>query len=145
MFDGTYVTAMAIDEDGNSSELSQVRRPIVFVPDIGGTWLKDRTGANVWPPFELISDSDEAVMERLLRLEMNDRGEDIHGVRPHRVIETFLDKDFGNRGILQTSVRRPDSSAISIIPGPSRAGQVALSVRLAEEPLRDGRLTQEIH
>ncbi len=48
---GTYVTAAAIDTDGNTSELAQLMRPVIYVPGIGGSWLKNPNGDNIWIPI----------------------------------------------------------------------------------------------
>ncbi len=45
------VAATATDEQGNTSELAQVRRPVVFVPGVAGSTLADPTGRPLWLPY----------------------------------------------------------------------------------------------
>lgn len=89
----TELATTVTDNQGNTSELSQLRRPVIFLPGVAGSWLKDGQGNNVWPPIESIAESDEQWNERLLRLAMNEAGEDVSGVHPYRVLEYFYGED----------------------------------------------------
>ena len=89
----TELAATVTDNRGNTSELSQLRRPVIFLPGVAGSWLKDQQGGNIWPPMESIADSDEQWNERLLRLAMNEAGQDISGIQPYRVLEYFYGED----------------------------------------------------
>ncbi|MGA7304266.1 MAG: right-handed parallel beta-helix repeat-containing protein, partial [Rhodothermales bacterium] len=46
---GDLITASATDEDGNTSELSQLKRPVIIVPGVGGTWIRSG-GTDLWLP-----------------------------------------------------------------------------------------------
>ncbi len=65
---GAFVTAAAVDASGNSSELAQVRRPVIFAPGIGGSWIKDANNLALWIPVGL---PDGVANDRLSRLRMN--------------------------------------------------------------------------
>lgn len=89
----TELVISVIDKEGNSSELSQLRRPVIFLPSVAGSWLTDKKGENLWIPMESIQDNDEKWNERLSRLKMNNKGHDISGVRAERVLEEFYSAD----------------------------------------------------
>ncbi|NNE34406.1 MAG: hypothetical protein HKN13_04175, partial [Rhodothermales bacterium] len=48
--DGDQVTLTATDVQGSTSEFSQVRRPVIFVPGVAGSTLADKFGRQRWLP-----------------------------------------------------------------------------------------------
>jgi len=63
--EGDRIALSAVGPDGRTSELSQARRPVVFAPGIGGTWLRDAQGTDLWIPLALGTDAKNARMRRL--------------------------------------------------------------------------------
>ncbi len=47
---GDRVVAAAADENGNASEITQLKRPVIFAHGIGGAWLVANDGTEVWLP-----------------------------------------------------------------------------------------------
>ncbi|HUF09677.1 MAG TPA: hypothetical protein VMO47_10170, partial [Rhodothermales bacterium] len=84
---GTQVALSAIDAEGNTSELSQLRRPVIMLPGIGGTWLKALDGTRLWVPLTTLSDDEKN--ERLTRLGMDDLGASIEELDATEVLENF--------------------------------------------------------
>lgn len=68
---GDFIAVTATDSEGNTSELSQLRRPVIFLPGIGGTWLKSQDGTRNWLPLTVSSDEKN---ERMSRLAMSEDG-----------------------------------------------------------------------
>ncbi len=94
--DGTSVVVTAIDQEGNTSELSQVKRPIIAVPGIGGSWLETQEffddylwipGGPVPPPVFLRSSE---VNDRLARMAMNPSGTTKEDIEENGVIQSVL-------------------------------------------------------
>jgi hypothetical protein len=81
---GDTVAVTATDVDGNTSELSQLIRPVVFLPGIGGTWLEGSDGASLWLPGGI---SAVEVNDRLYRLRMDAQGNPVESVSTAGVIE----------------------------------------------------------
>ena len=69
---GVQVALTTTDSDGNTSELSQVRRPIVYLPGVGGSWIEAGNGDNLFLPA---ATTDAGVNRRLSRLAMNPDGQ----------------------------------------------------------------------
>ncbi len=68
---GARLTFGMVDAFGNASELAQVRRPVVYLPGVGGTWLSDPDGT---PLFISFGRPRWVVRNRLDRLAMNADG-----------------------------------------------------------------------
>lgn len=83
--DGSRVTALAVDSEGNTSELSQLMRPVIYVPGIGGSWLKGANGDNIWIPLGTGGSTD--ANDRLARMEMNPSGESIENLVVDGILE----------------------------------------------------------
>ncbi len=90
---GDHVSLHATDSAGNSSELTQLRRPLIFLPGIGGTWLRSAQAEDVWLP---IASGSDAKNERMVRLAMTPNGdasieplaadEVLEGLGPARIV-----------------------------------------------------------
>ncbi|MCK5148129.1 SBBP repeat-containing protein, partial [bacterium] len=68
---GTQITAMAIDSHGRSSEFSQLKRPVIFLPGVAGSFLEAENGDDLWLPWGWTS---SGFTERLERLSMKESG-----------------------------------------------------------------------
>lgn len=87
---GTRVTAAATDAQGNTSELAQLRRPVIFLPGVGGTWLvAENDDETLWIPTQL---TDEGANDALARMTLTDEGlpRPDDPVRTDGVIESIL-------------------------------------------------------
>ncbi|NND70638.1 MAG: T9SS type A sorting domain-containing protein [Rhodothermales bacterium] len=83
--EGVEVTALAIDDDGNTSELAQLKRPVIYLPGIGGSWLKAADGTNIWIPFGL--DGGIGANNRLVRMAMDSSGTSLEPLTVDGVLE----------------------------------------------------------
>ncbi len=82
---GDRIVLMAVSSDGRTSEMSQARRPVIFAPGIGGTWLQDSSDEYLWLPAALSSGGKN---ERLARLGMQPDGTtSIESVSANEVVE----------------------------------------------------------
>lgn len=98
----TEIAAAVIDNNGNTSELSQIKRPLIFLPGEAGSWLRNGEGRNLWPPFESLASTDKEWNDNLLRLSIDEAGNDIYGkVKPYRILENFLGNDLGYASFLK--------------------------------------------
>lgn len=82
---GDSVTVTAMDVDGNTSELAQLRRPVIFLPGIGGSWLTAADGTRLWIPITALTDAEKN--NRLFRMQMDENGEDIEALNVDGVLE----------------------------------------------------------
>jgi CSLREA domain-containing protein len=73
---GAKVSLVAIDPEGNTSEPTQLRRPVIVLPGIGGTWLRDQNATSLWLPMALTSDEKNARMRRLAMESNGDTGQE---------------------------------------------------------------------
>ncbi len=85
---GARVAATATDAEGNTSELSQLRRPVIFSPGIGGSWLEDAGGTPLWVPISALTDA--AKNDRLARLALHPNGTSVEPITVNGVIENAL-------------------------------------------------------
>lgn len=90
----SVVTATATDGAGNTSELAQLRRPVIFLPGVGGTWLvADTDDKTLWVPT--LFTNDEGANDALARMALTDeglpRGEE--PVRTQGLLESYLTRD----------------------------------------------------
>jgi hypothetical protein len=89
---GDQVVAAATDADGNTSEMSQLKRPIVFVHGIGGAWLEASDGTSLWLP----AGTHEAVQnDNLRRMSFNADGTSQEAVTATEMLESV----FGFRAV----------------------------------------------
>ncbi|MEZ4702605.1 MAG: T9SS type A sorting domain-containing protein [Rhodothermales bacterium] len=79
------VTASAVDVQGNSSELAQVRRPVIYAPGIGGSWLVGNDGFAIWIP---VTAENAVANDRLARMAMYPDGSSVENV----VLDGVLDQ-----------------------------------------------------
>jgi probable HAF family extracellular repeat protein len=86
------LTFVAIDSEGNTSELSQLKRPVIYAPGIGGSWLRGENGDRLWLPLAL---TDAEKNNRLERLTLNDSGQDIELLRVDGVLELLGFSGYG--------------------------------------------------
>ncbi|MEZ4702604.1 MAG: hypothetical protein R2834_19885 [Rhodothermales bacterium] len=91
---GADVTASASDAAGNSSELAQVRRPVIYLPGISGSWLSAADGTTLWFPRNVVS-SDEST-SRLARLTKNADGSDMEPIHIDGIVELGGYAAYGN-------------------------------------------------
>ncbi|WP_341481831.1 lipase/acyltransferase domain-containing protein [Rhodocaloribacter litoris] len=85
---GTEVSLVAVDPEGNTSEPTQLRRPVIFIPGIGGTWLR-MDGENYWlPPVWATSDEKNLRMGALAM--QNDGRTSLNPLVANEVIESVL-------------------------------------------------------
>ncbi|HLE56475.1 MAG TPA: hypothetical protein VJB15_05275, partial [Rhodothermia bacterium] len=83
--EGDLVSLTATDPDGNTSEPSQIRRPVIVVPGIGGSWLEALDGGdNLWVPLAL---TDAATDDRLVRMGMTVTGTSLEPIIADGVLE----------------------------------------------------------
>ncbi len=79
------IVLMALSSDGRISEFSQARRPVVFAPGIGGTWLQDANNDYLWLPASATSSGKN---NRLKRLGMQPDGiTSIENIKAAEVLE----------------------------------------------------------
>ncbi|MCZ6756724.1 MAG: hypothetical protein O7C39_00430, partial [Bacteroidetes bacterium] len=86
---GSRVTVSMVDASGNTSELSQIRRPVIYLPGVGGSWLEAENGDNLFLPTDISGASRD---RRLSRLSMNEAGtESLTGEQVHvdGILEEF--------------------------------------------------------
>ncbi|PAP76483.1 lipase/acyltransferase domain-containing protein [Rubrivirga marina] len=87
---GDYVTASATDAGGSTSELAQLKRPVIFLPGIGGSWLEATAGAgsdaNLWIPLGGFP-TDAALNDRLARMAMDPFGQSLEPVVADGIVE----------------------------------------------------------
>ena len=86
---GAFVTATATDADGNTSELAQLRRPVIFLPGVGGSWLLGADRTTLWLP---ITFTDEQTNLRLVRLAMNTDGTQAEAITTDGMLESVSGK-----------------------------------------------------
>lgn len=82
---GSLIAVSATDLDGNTSELTQTGRPVVFAPGIGGSWLEGQNGDNLWIPADAFT--DQTRNNRLERMQMAADGGPVEPVTVDGVIE----------------------------------------------------------
>ncbi len=76
--------AATVTVGGGTSELSQLRRPVIFVHGIGGSWLRSATNDWLWlPPVG----TSNTVNNRLARLALDAAGNSLEPVTVNGVIE----------------------------------------------------------
>ena len=90
---GDRIALTALSADGRTSELSQARRPVIFAPGIGGTWLRAADGTDLWLP---LAATDDGRNDRMRRVAMQPDGrtsvepvvatEIIEGIGPARIV-----------------------------------------------------------
>ena len=83
---GEMITATSTDAEGNTSELAQIKRPVIFVPGIGGSWLNGANGDQLWLPAPLAG-TDWHRDNLMFRLSMNADGSSIENIKPNGVLE----------------------------------------------------------
>ncbi len=72
------------DEDGNTSEFSQLKRPVLVAPGIGGSWLKGANGDFIWIPVALTT---EGKNDLLARMAMNPNGSELENLTDDGILE----------------------------------------------------------
>ena len=83
---GEKITATSTDEDGNTSELSQIKRPIVFVPGVGGSYLNGENGNQLWLPSP-IAGTDSYRDNLMYRMMMNPDGSSSENITVNGILE----------------------------------------------------------
>jgi CSLREA domain-containing protein len=78
------ISVGAVGADGGSSELSQLKRPVIYAPGIGGSWLRGNNDERLWLPLAL---SGAEKNNRLARLALNESGNDIEQIRVDGILE----------------------------------------------------------
>jgi pimeloyl-ACP methyl ester carboxylesterase len=78
------ISVGAVGADGGSSELSQLKRPVIYSPGIGGSWLRGNNDERLWPPLAL---SGSEKNNRLIRLALDESGNDIEQIRVDGILE----------------------------------------------------------
>lgn len=62
---GDQVIAAATDTDGNTSEMTQLKRPVIFLHGIGGAWLVANDGTEIWLPDGLTYQAQNGNLSRM--------------------------------------------------------------------------------
>ncbi len=78
------VSVGAVGADGGSSELSQLKRPVIYAPGIGGSWLRGSDDERLWLPLAV---SGAEKNNRLARLALDDSGNDMEQIRVDGILE----------------------------------------------------------
>ncbi len=74
----------ATDTEGNTSELSQAIRPVVFLPGVGGSWLDANDGTELWLPD---GGTDETQNNNLFRMSLLPNGTSKEKVTSTKILE----------------------------------------------------------
>ena len=84
---GHMVVATITDSNNNTSEMTQVKRPLVFAPGIGGTWIDAADGTALWLPEGATDDTQN---DNLFRLGLSGDGSSKEAITATRVLENVL-------------------------------------------------------
>lgn len=75
------VAVTATDSHGNTSELSQLKRPVIFIHGVGGSWLAGNGGDTLWLP------SPFSMNDRLARMALDEFGNSVEAMTVNGTIE----------------------------------------------------------
>lgn len=83
--------ALSVTYNSITSELTQIKRPVVFLPGIGGTTLRDNTLPGTFDEAWLPCCLQDTIHNELSKLAMTPTGDEIVDLEPHAVLTQFRD------------------------------------------------------
>ena len=86
---GTEITVSMTDIAGNTSELQQVMRPVIYLPGVGGSWLVGENGENLFIPTARTDPEWNARIARLALDPTATTGPNGENVRSDGILENF--------------------------------------------------------